>query len=71
MKTWVDCTGRLASDLGSQHSAFAAIAGPQELWRDYLRGSDVPSGPRQSASSDRGRMQASCALLEPVQAKLR
>lgn len=70
-KTWVDCTGRLATDLGSQHSAFAAIAGPQEAWRDYLRSSDVPSRSKQIVSSNSGRPQASRALLDPVQAKFR
>ena len=70
-KMWVDCTGRLATDLGSQHSAFSAIAGPQEAWRDYLSSSNVPSRPKQIVSSNSGRPQASCALLGPVQAKFR
>lgn len=67
----VDVAGRLAAAFGSASSAFAAIVGPQELWREYLRSSKHLPRSTTSASGASGKLQASYSLLEPVQAKFR
>lgn len=64
-----NCAGRLAAAFGGPQSAFAVIAGPPELWKEYLSSSDHLTGAKQTSS--RGKAQAATALLEPVQAKLR
>jgi hypothetical protein len=67
----VDVAGRLAAAFGSASSAFAAIVGPQELWREYLVSSEHLLGSMTSASGTRGKLQASYSLLEPAQANFK
>ena len=67
----VDLAGCLAAAFGSASSAFAAIVGPQELWREYLRSSEHLRGSMTSASGTRGKLQASYSLLDPAQANFK
>ena len=64
---WVQVAWQAA--FGAPQSAFAAIAGPPEQWREYLSSKDHLIGAKQMSS--RAKAQGPSTLLEPVQAKLR
>ncbi len=67
----VGFAGRLATSFGSANSAFAAIVGPQELWREYLGSGEGLLGSTPNAGSIRGKLQASYSMLEPARATFR